>query len=419
MLPSQRRQLPRQLFNLTLRVNASDGILVYRYPARPTYTPFFDKNDNLVGVFLSTVDEMVACRVRVENTMPCDKIFVDVNMVLKWARKKNLVQELINLNNVSGHLIDPDRDPSPFWEKKIWPRDPLYSSIDYWALKTKERIHMLKNGTARTLFDGDCNMAMIGVMLAMEDFTAFDSLIQQEADAYARMPFNYAWQFETVLVHDIDYPFKDHLKENVVVRVKVPEFLHLLDKPPPFFRGVTYIDYTLFKPTARKLFMLGWKRFAASLSNLVSSPQFSEFLTLIKLPLFREAKVQFSPSTPSEILQPDATVPPCLISLFAVKPFKHYARWQLACLAVDLKWPEHILARELAGQSATVVGEVVKHYRSYKQRPTLKARCRVYMHSGLCPYTARTCSQCTGQDQDIENMTPAGNFLLRRNKKLT
>jgi hypothetical protein len=408
-------------------------VLIYHWPARPSYTPIFD-GDTLVGVFFSTDTSLVCTRLRVaESDWPADYVYLNHSKIKAKGRGRDLRKDLELMNMKSKGMLDPSRNPRPLWDRPQWDGYAIYSNVDTWARGTLDRLKKLKEGTATTVLDGECNMAMLGIMLGAiacldprVGFDQFDDIIGQEADAYLRNVFNYAYGFRIGEAKTITgYPFGDFLTEKVVVRVNVPENMHFIGKPPPLYLGRTYIGLDAFKSVARKMFIFKWKMFAGQLrqslnlqslnSNSATDPALIEFMQKVRLrPMRSNLKISTSPLIFFPILS--LAAPPCLQTLFADRPMKHYARWQLAELAVDMGWTLPDLMSHFHESGRT---EVAAAYQGYQKKPRTTNRCKIYMRSGkLCPFDKHTFDACCGAQIDIEDMNPALSFqhrLLRMN----
>lgn len=441
MRPNERKQLPPRLYHLFLAEldEFENSITVFSGPdVFPSYTPIFDKNTGkLIGLFLSTQVGMVFSRVTNNagngkfKPWPSDKLFLDVAKILSRPMDFSF-KALLELNEKSKQLklIDPSRDPRPLWELSSLPPLLSCSNIDTWVGVVQTRLEHLKKGQAGVTDRIDM-MGMLGIVLgavacyssADEILTSvkFDEIIGLEADAWLNMPFNHAYMFRTGSVGSIsDYPFKSFLKdETTVVCVPVPEFLHFLLREKnvaPFYNGKTYIGLKAFKAIARKMFIQNWKIFTLSvykkLHDIESDPALSEFMSRVRLRPFQAFNNATSlvSSTP-EILFPvpdKSIVPPCLMKLFSGGVdlnLKHYGRWQLAELAVDMGWPKHSILSLVPVKSRS---EIAAAYESYRRAGRTPNRCQIYMRStDLCPFSSSTFQNCCNAVTDIEELTPA------------
>jgi hypothetical protein len=206
----------------------------------------------------------------------------------------------------------------------------------------------------------------------------------------------------------------------LVVHVRVPEFMPFLGRSgSPFHDGWTYVGLKAFRTVARKLFHLGWKKWALLFFRRMkgfgeADVALLEFMQRTRI----KREVVFGMTGPSiaspELLFPviSPLAPPCLQKLFSdSRNLKHYARWQLAELAVDMQWSKTALLNLVKSDYRH---EISASMDSYKRKGPLKARCRILMKStNLCPFSKQTFHNCCADVKDIEDMTPATSFHFR------
>lgn len=441
MKASDRKQLPSCLYKLLLsEADDQNSILVFLgEPAVQFYTPFFVNNE-LVAVFYSWQKRFVHSRQRLESkTWPCERVFIDAQKLIKhWMPRKADIYKDIQQKNQSAEaqFIDPRRDARLPWNRNSWIGDSSFSNIDVWADNTQKRLLELKNGTATTIMEGRCHMAVMGVMISVlsclhanADASSFlhdfDTLIGQEADTYLRGTFNYAWKYPICLKEDIqDYPYIDYLDEHVNVCVDVPEMLSALLKAnikSPLYRGKTYVGIRRFMLVARAIFISEWKQFAVRLFVQFpkDDPAFTEFCSRVK---YREKTLSLNPTliipTSALLLFPQVSqaAPACMKKMFSSLPLKHYARWQLGELAVDMGWSLNNLMTYYTDTQPNR-REVTAVFQSYtRKRVPTRNRCKIYRKNAYCPYSYNTYSMCLGEQNnlpDIEDLSPALFFQKR------
>ena len=432
MKASERKQIPFPLRHLILvEADANHCIEVFVGDCFPSYTPLFE-NECLVGIFYSWQRRFVHSRTRVTSNWPKEQIFLNrAQIILHWRNKRDTIgQDLLAQNNrlAAESAINPTLDSRLLWQRSSCEKNPFYAHVDEWVKLTNIRLENLKNGTAKTIFDGTTHMAMLGVILAVlacvdrradsvSYLHEFDDTIGQEADSYLRSNYNYAWNFPVCFKTEIDdYPFLDTLTEVLNVKVAVPEFLYPLLRmghKGPLYRGYTYIGVKRFKLVARFIFITQWKEFALKvLASLTGDdPALNEFMEKVQL---RKTNENFSVASSASLLFPvvQSSAPPCIHALFSTRPLKHYARWQLAELAVEMGWSlNNVLAYYNDNQANR--REVTAAFKSYQQKPTTRNRCKLYMHKKICPYTVKTCGDCAGGQTDIEDLRPSQFFKAR------
>ena len=427
----ERKQLPYPLRNMILvEAGKDNSVTVYvGGDCLPSYTPLFEAG-RLVGVFYSWQRRFVHSRKRLNSNWPQEQIFFDRDQIIRhWRLKRETISgDLLAHNNRVTESINPALDGRLLWQRSTCEKNSFYAHVDEWVQLTQTRLEHLKNATAKTVFDGTTHMAMMGVILAVvacidrradsvSYLHEFDDIIGQEADSYLRSSYNYAAAFPVVFKSDIDdYPFLDTLHEVLNVKVAVPEFLYPLLRvghKGPLYRGYTYIGVKRFKLVARYLFITQWKLFALKVLASLSAgdPALDEFMEKVKL---RKDHENLNVASSAALLFPTvhSSAPPCIHALLSSRPLKHYARWQLAELAVEMGWSLNNL---LAYYNDNQVNrrEVTAAYKSYQQKPLTQNRCKLYMHKKICPYTVKTCGECTGGQTDIEDLRPSQFFKAR------
>ena len=435
MIPAERKQLPRSLHYLILKeLDQDDSFCAYIGDCRPTYIPIFEKGV-LAGIFYSWQSKFVFSRKRVgSESWPQEHIYINrEKLVHSWRLKRAEIGPDLLLHNArSAHYtINPQLDARLLWDRPQLLKDQKCSNIDFWADLTMARLDALKNDTATSFCSGRTNMAMIGVMfsiLACVDRRAdspnylheFDDIINKEADAYFRSNYNYAWKFSIAYKSEVnDFPYLDYVTETMLVKVPVPEYLSPLLRTGhkvPFYRGHTYVGIKHFKAVARHMFVSDWKRFAlrllASLLPLGDNLPLDEFMETVK---FKKRATSIFEESSASLLFPvvHQSAPPCIRTLLATQPLKHYARWQLAELAVEMGWSLNNLMAHYP-DNARNRNEVSSAYKGYQKKPIAPNRCKMFMAKGLCPYTASTCQQCAeSASADIEDLRPS-QFFQRR-----
>lgn len=450
MKPHERKQLPRNIHNLSLQEATNNSFIdVFIGECKQTFTPFFE-NGQLVAVFYSWQTKFVESKHRIQSTnnWPMERIYINYDKILRYWRLKtsSIASHIIEQNEmIKENPIDPSRDYRLPWEKTEWIGDASCSNIDRWSEITKRRIEQLKLGTAKTIFDKVCHMEMLGVIIAIlacidkradcvSYLHEFDEIIGQEADAYLRSGFNYAGKYKVLTKSEIDlfkYPYKDYIHELMVVEIPVPELLHPLLRighRAPLHKGITYVGIKKFKSAAKIIFINEWKLFALRALRLFPSndPAFDEFCQ--KMKLFSTLDTLPGLKTSASLLFPTISpaAPACMQTLFQKLPLKHYARWQLAEIAVDMKWSLNNL---MAHYSDTNINrrEVTAAYRGYHKKPPTRNRCKLYMRKSICPYNTFTYRACTASSNfddslpptpipDIEDLNPAHFFQKRISK---
>lgn len=443
MKPHHRKQLPKGIFYLLLEeVDQDNAIEVFvGGDAKQTYTPFFDEKDCLAGVFYSWQNKFVHTRVRLQGyKWPKERIYIDVEKVLKYWKSKirNIAEDITHQNKVkASFILDPGRDARFLWAKPTWSGSASCTNIDTWAEITLQRIANLKNGTAKTVFDPLCHMAIFGVVIAViacidkradsiNYLHEFDNIIGQEADAFFNSGFNYAWNHQVLFKQEItDFPYLDFITEPLVVQVAVPEHLPELLKAKhkvPFWKGLTYVGFKKFKLVARHKFITEWKEFALKTLALfpVHDPVFAEFCSMVKLQpsitLNSSPFLQTSASYLFPTVSPAA--PPCMHTLFSSPPLKHYARWQLGELAVDMGWSVNNLMTYYSDTAANRRA-VLANYHSYRKKLPPRNRCKIFKQKKLCPYDQHTFHLCASAGNpasplpDMEDLSPAVFFQHR------
>lgn len=438
MKPHERKQLPKGLYNLLLvEADAEDSILVWKGPySRVAYTPLF-VDGVLRAIFFSTQTQFVVTRLKVyTNQWPQDRIYINRTRLLRHCAKQDLPQLLIMKNQQAAeNAVDPSRDPRPLWHHDTWRGQPGFSNIDVWTAATTQRINDLACHRASFELTPSHNMAILGVMLSViasmhtqdflttGSFSPFDEIIGQEADAWLACPHNYAWNFPVLLSTDMGaYPYKSFIAETMVVAVPVLDVLPELQLAfsrytmPPFWKGTTYVGYRAFKAVARRLFMRDWKRFALQLATglPLRDPALAEFMSNVRLRSLH-SPVVLGRSTPALLfpfLHPQT--PACMKTLFQTRPLKHYSRWQLAELAVDMGWSLADLMFYYTDKEANR-REVQASYNLYKTKPPVRNRCKIYMAKNICPYTTETYAHCCGVSaaDNGTDLHPAQNFHRR------
>ena len=434
MIPSERKQLPRSLHNLILKeLDKDDSFCAFVGDCRPSFTPIFEKGV-LAGVFYSWQSKFVFSRKRVVSNWPQERIYINrEKLVHYWRLKRIEIGPDLLLHNARSvqFNINPQLDARLLWDQPQMLKDEKCSNIDFWAELTMSRLEALKNNTATSFSSGRTNMAMVGVMfsvLACIDRRAdspnylheFDDIINKEADAYLRSNYNYAWKFAVCYKSDIkDFPYLDYITETMLVKIPVPEYLSPLLRTGhkvPLYQGYTYVGVKHFKAVARHIFIADWKRFAlrllASLQPLGENLPLDEFMDTVK---FRKRTASIFEESCASLLFPviHPSAPPCIRTLLATQPLKHYARWQLAELAVEMGWSLNNLLAHYP-DNARNRNEVKAAYIGYQKKPILRNRCKMFMAKSLCPYTASTCQDCKGTiSADIEDLRPS-QFFQRR-----
>ena len=443
MKPYRRKQLPKNIFHLLLgEADQDNAIDVFvGGDSKQTYTPFFDEKDYLAGVFYSWQNKFVHTRVRLQGfKWPKERIYIDVPKLLRYwkSKMKDIPADILHQNNVkAGQVLDPNRDARYMWAKPTWSASASCTNIDVWAEATRQRIANLKNGTAKTVFDPLSHMAIFGVVIAVvacidkransvSYLHEFDDLIGQEADAYLNSGFNYAWNHQVLFKHEVtDYPYMDFLTDQLVVQIAVPEHLPALSKVKhkvPFWKGLTYVNLKKFKQVARHMFITEWKEFALKTLAMfpTDDPAFAEFCGMVKIQpniiLNSAPLLQTSASYLFPTVSPAA--PPCMHTLFSSPPLKHYARWQLGELAVDMGWSVNNLMTYYPDTNANR-REVLANYHSYRNKLPPRNRCKIFKQKKLCPYDQHTfhlCASAGNPDSplpDIEDLSPAVFFQHR------
>ena len=442
MHPLQRRQLPRNIHNLHLQTADDDNAIeIHVGECKPAYTPFFDAHNQLVGVFYSWQNKFTFTRQRLpDETWPRERVFIDREKVVRfWRYKTETIPNDIEVQNTRiTTLIDPSRDARLLWDRPTWTANPAYSNVDVWVKATQARILALKNGTAKTIFSPSCHMDMLGVIIAVlscVDKNAdspiylheFSEIIGQEADAYLRSGFNYAWNFNVLFKTDIrDFPYLDYLTEPMAVKLPVPDLLSPLLKSKhkvPLWQGYTYIGLRHFQRVVRLMFMTQWKDYALKVLPLChgldqtypSSLAFAEFSRQVQLQPQVAINSSQLLSTSAAVLFPvlSPLAPPCFVKLFAARPLKHYARWQLGEIAVDMGWSHNNLMAHYVDTPANR-REVAANFHAYQKKTPIRHRCKIFKHAKLCPYDANTFHECAGlEPTDIEDLSPALFFQRR------
>lgn len=437
MKPVHRRQLPSRLYNLSLvECDDNDSIVVFCSDVvRPTYAPLFDANDRLVGIFYSTMAGCIFSRRSEISKWPRDRLFLDRAKVIRYFQTHDVFAILVALNEKSANLIDPTRDARPIWHRPQWNVDLKLSNVDRWVCAVDERVNLLKSGKARAMgMDGKDNMAFFGIVLSAiaclvdgSDADLFyqlgrmDELIDLEALTWLKSNLNYAYGFDVGYADSIsNYPYKDWLKETIVVRVNVPEHLHLFGKSnlPPCHMGKTYVGIKAFRSIAQRNFVVEWKKWAVAIFRRlgdVIDPALSEFMSRTRLWKVNPQSKALVESTPDLIFPMISPLAPlCLQKLFSAtggRNLKHYARWQLAELAVDMNWSKFSVLNAVKPEYRSEISAAMEGYR---RKGTTKNRCKIYMRStDLCPYSTETFRQCCGEVKDIEDLWPGKSFQYR------
>lgn len=435
MKPLQRRQLPPRLYNLSLvEIGIDDSIVVFCGDSvRPSYTPIFDMHDRLVGIFFTTMPNCIFSRRLEENKhWPRDRLFLDRAKISRYYQTHDVFAELGALNELHKESIDPLREARPLWERPTWTVDYSLSNIDAWVCAVEDRVVQLQKGTAQ-MVDKKDNMAFFGLVLSAvaclvdgTDMDLFyqlarlDELIELESKCWIAGSINYAYNFKVDFKSAIvDYPYMEWLKESFVVFVAVPEQIQWLGKnTAPFHMGRTYIGIKAFRPIAQRIFVHGWKRWAISIFRQLNAvqhmdPALVEFMSrtrIWKTKMHTKALITSSPDLLFPTLSPSA--PACLKKLFIDgRNLKHYARWQLAELAIDMGWSKYSV---LNAVKIDYRSEISAAMESYRRKGTTKKRCLIYMRStDLCPYSTDTFRNCCSEVADIEDMSPSVSFQYR------
>jgi len=445
MKPQQRRQLPTRLFNLRLvEGDHSDTIVVFCGDmVQPSYTPLFDANDRLVGIFFTPLKQCLFSRRaftaeedKCSAKWPRELLFLDRAKIIHFYQTNDVFALLLSLNAKSAGLIDPMRDARPLWERPHWNVDPQLSNTDLWIAQVEDRLTRLKQGSAKATVDGADNMAFFGIVLAAVaslvpgndtdlffQLSRMDEIIDMEAGSWLSQSINYAYQFRVGFADTItDYPHKDFLTEPLVVRIAVPEYLQFLHgTKAPFHFGKTYIGIKAFAPFARRMFVFGWKKWAIQIFRKLNAsvdwdPALVEFMARTRLVHVSPFGKPLLVSTPALILPTVSPfAPACLQKLFSNsgngRNLKHYARWQLAELAVDLEWTKFTVLNLVKPENRSEIGAAMDGYR---RKGRTKNRCQIYMRStDLCPYSPSTFRNCCAEISDIEDLSPGVSMQYR------
>jgi hypothetical protein len=439
-----RRQLlanPRGLIYANLENDNS--VFIFVGDCKPTCVPIFI-NDELKGLYFSFQNTMVLSRQKQKNSSsgwPVDRVFLNIAKILK--RKTNFMDEMIQANVGGIGLIDPRRDPLPPWERDLMKELPKFIHIDDWVLKTQLRQEELKKGIAVSDYCSSINLAITGVILAvvaslpsrnasLRDLDAYTPLASLEADSYLRTSdLNFTYGYE-LLPYGTKLPpdFAPFISPGTLVKIRVPENLMFLSKNPLLYQGWAYVGLADFKNIRSRLLMRSWKLFILHVYEKlqeIDDPSLHEFMDKVRL----KSKLNFQnglvPSHPRLILgELSGSAPKCLHTLFGggeKRVIKHYHRWQLAELAVDMGWPLDVLIQEYK-DSKTGIIEVKAAYNSYSRKNRLNGRCKIYMNGGLCAYNRETYLNClsNGLEKppmiDIEDMSPSISFQIRLSKNV-
>lgn len=441
------------------------SIEVYGGDCKPSYTPIF-VHDRLVAVFYSWDTRFISSRERILSaayTWPRERIYINRATLLHyWAGKITLIKDdIIEKDKIQKDkiendkiqtacaFIDPSRDSRMVWSNSAWKFDATYSNIDLWVTLTQNRILALKSNTAKTTIDPAGHMAVLGVMIAVlacvnksadhvDYLHEFEEIINQEAWAYFRSGLNYTFGFQVLYKADIiDYPYTDLITETMVVKLDILQLgKHLmklgLAYVCPYWKGFTYLGIKQFKVVARLLFIAQWKEFSLRLlKNFPADgidPAFSDFRSQVRLKSAKPSSGLKSANlsgsairhkiiieTSAELLFPVVSdaAPPCMHKLFSAPPLKHYARWQLGELAVDMGWSKNnLMAHYLdTNVNRAAVGAL---YSSYEKKPPARNLCKIWHSKGYCPYSTATFDLCAGGPiADMEDYNPAAFFQRR------
>mgnify|MGYP000938746053 CR=1 FL=1 len=448
MKPHQRKQIPRQLYALLLcEPDQDNAIEIFIGDCKPYFSPFFDDKDRLCAVFYSWQTKFIHTRVKQQNKKikwPQERIFINVTKLRRyWLPKMDTIADDIifqnNLKSSTKNVIDPSRDARFIWDKPNWMGSAACTNIDTWADITLARINNLKNGTEKAILNPLSHMGILGVMIAVVScldkradsvtyLHEFDDIIGQEADTFLSSELNYAWNFDVMFKSDVkEFPYMDFLTETMVVKLAVPEYLAPLLKikhKVPFWKGVTYVGIKKFKLFARILFISEWKLFALRLLALIPSPSsdpaFNEFCSKVKLQPTIVLNSTPILQTSANLLFPKVSphAPPCMQKLFVKPPLKHYARWQLGEISVDMGWSLNNLLTYYTDTPANR-REVTANYHSYRKKIPPRNRCKIFKQKDLCPYDNQTFHLCASAGNsssplpDIEDLSPALFFQHR------
>lgn len=436
-----RRQLLANARGLIFSTLDEDGgVNIFVGDCKPTCVPLFI-NDELKGIFFSFQNSLITGRLKQKDSLtgwPIDRVFLNIPKILK--RNSNHMEEMIQANRRGIGLIDPRRDPLPPWERDLLKELPKDINIDDWVLKTQSRHEELKKGIATCDFSANVNLALVGVVLSVvaslptknvtvRDLDSFSTLASLEADSYLRTSdFNHAYGFEILPIGTSDLPkdYTSFIPPGTLVRVRVPEQLIYLPKMSLLlFQGWAYMGLEEFKNVRKKLLIRSWKAFIMHVYTQLrdfQDPALDEFMSKVQIRSRTILSGHLIQSHPNLLLgkQISPTAPPCLQTLFGdkTKNIKHYNRWQLAELAVEMNWSIETLLAEY-NDSKSGINEVKAAFASYSRKTHLKGRCKIYMNTGLCPYNRETYLNCLSQGKeappmiDIEEMSPSVSFQIR------